>query len=196
MQRRNLRRQRMRIHEPLRLEREDREIIPRVHAQQLVGAELEDPDGGLVRQRQHHLDAFLAKDVDLPVAELALAGADGDEGLDGIVCYLGDAAVEAIVLDLVRASVLSTQYRCGPPRKPGVWAQGGDARSYSRNQAQTDQVPDPRKGRCEHPPVFPSEDGPWCVLYLMSLSRFGGCDWDALLSRRRRHGHRHPDCLG
>ncbi|KAH8643749.1 hypothetical protein IG631_01212 [Alternaria alternata] len=91
----------MGVEQLLGLEREDGQVVLGVYTQQLLSAELQDLDRGAARgQRQHNLDSLLAKDVDLAGAELALAGADGYERLDGVVCDLGDFGVDAIVADL------------------------------------------------------------------------------------------------
>ena len=88
------------VDEGLGLEREDGQVVLGVDAEQLVAAELQDRDRRAVRQRQHHLDALLPKDVDLAVAKWALGGAHGDERLHRVVGDLRDLGVDAIVADL------------------------------------------------------------------------------------------------
>jgi hypothetical protein len=46
------------------------------------------------------LDALLAEDIDLASPKLGLVCADGEEGLDGVICNLGYLRVDSIVPDL------------------------------------------------------------------------------------------------
>jgi hypothetical protein len=55
-----------------------------------------------VREVEDDFDTLLAEDVNLARAEFTLVGADGEEGLYGVIGDLGDLRVDAIVLELHR----------------------------------------------------------------------------------------------
>jgi hypothetical protein len=90
----------MGVQKALRLQGKYCEVISGVHAEQLFCHKLENLHRRPVRQLQDNLNALLAKDIYLARAELGVVCADGNERLDGVVCYLGDLTVEAKCLDL------------------------------------------------------------------------------------------------
>jgi hypothetical protein len=63
----------------------DADLALGIEADEAVAGKLDVLERGSPRGSEELLDAPLAKDVDLPRAEFALAGADGEEGLDGVV---------------------------------------------------------------------------------------------------------------
>jgi hypothetical protein len=152
VQRRDLRRRRVRVDQLLGLEREDREVVLRVNAQQLLRAELQELDRGRAWQWQDDLDSVLPEDVDLPVPKPAFARADGEERLYGIVGDLCDFGVYAIVTDL--ASSAWVRILAGRDR-------GVQSREHIHGQPQRDQVQGRRIDRCGCRPVCRVEDAPW-----------------------------------
>ena len=79
---------------------EDRNVILTVQSHQLIAAELYYPQGRLPRRLEADTDPLLAIDVDDTLVMLGFGGADGKEGLDGIVGEGGDLGVHAIAGEL------------------------------------------------------------------------------------------------
>jgi hypothetical protein len=68
-----------------RVEIPDANLIPAVQTEKLVGGKRDLSKGARPGRLDDLLDAALAKDVNLAGAKLGLAGADGQQRLDGIV---------------------------------------------------------------------------------------------------------------
>lgn len=76
---------RMRNQHAPALQRVYADFIFRVDADEFACTELEKSRGRLARELEDHRHPPLPEDIDLTTSELGVAGADGNEGLNGIV---------------------------------------------------------------------------------------------------------------
>lgn len=76
------------------------------------------------RQIEDNRNAPLTKDVDLSAAELGVAGADGDQGLDWVVGNGGYAGVDAISCILVPHGQTCMKKHLGGCNKPHLGQKG------------------------------------------------------------------------
>lgn len=79
-----------------RLERKDTEVTLGIHADQFVGAELEEFGRRFSWELKDNGYPPLSKDVDLAAPELSVIGAYGEERLNRIVCDSTDLGVDSV----------------------------------------------------------------------------------------------------
>lgn len=68
------------------LQRVYTDLVLRVDTDEFVGTELEESRRRLAWELKDHRHPPLPKDIDLTTSELGIAGADRNEGLNGVVC--------------------------------------------------------------------------------------------------------------
>lgn len=100
-----------------RLERKDTEVTLGIHADQFVGAELEEFGRRFPWELKDNGYPSLPKDVDLAAPELSVIGAYGEERLDRIVCDSTDLGVDAVSSILNISMLVSNPFRNSLERK-------------------------------------------------------------------------------
>lgn len=74
-----------------------------------MGTELEELGRGLARELQNHQDAPLSEHIDLAAAKLGIAGADSEEGLNGVVCDGTNLRIHTTSRKLITTESVSRQ---------------------------------------------------------------------------------------